>query len=406
MAPSSPSPSRRLVAGVHGAIFVGAATQVGITPLLPHIAERFGLSATAIALLVAAPGLAILAIGIPVGLLTDRLGARRLTLAAVALMCVASLGQALPAYPAILVARLAFGVAFGTILTAGVAWLSQAGSTRLGATVTSGSVGVVLGPGIGGLLGQGAGLAAPFLLSAAAAGAVALWLAACPAELHAPAPREGSGASLRELAAAARVPAVLAGAGGLAISGAVAGTAQLLAPLELHRSGASTGTIGLIYSAVAVLYIATSAIVVSAGARAVSLRVNAIAALAIGLALSPAMVSTSAVAVICALVATTIPRSVVGTLSYPLATLPGERTAVARGVAIGFVNAAWAAGLVIAPLIAGAVSSASGPRTAFLAIGVLSACAALALRARVPVERGEPPAERGEQREQAHEALA
>jgi predicted MFS family arabinose efflux permease len=375
------------VIGIHAAIFAGAATQVEITPLLPHIAHRYHVSATAIALLVAAPGLAVLAIGIPVGLLTDRLGARRLTLAAMGLMCLASCGQAIPDYGAILAARLAFGIAFGTILTSGIAWLSRAGSERLGATVTSGSVGVVLGPAIGGLLGQRFGLAAPFLLGAAIAAAVTAVLFACPAEGASDAPRQGARDALRQLAGAARLPGVLAGAAGLAISGAVAGTTQLLGPLELHRHGASAGTIGLIFSAVAVVYITTSAFVVRAGARAMKLRVNAAAALAIGIALSPTIASSSSVAVVCTLVATTIPRSVVGTLSYPLATLPAERAQVGSGTAIGLVNAAWAAGLVTAPLLAGAVSSASGPRTAFLVIAVIAFAGALALASRARNQR-------------------
>ncbi|MGH2852011.1 MAG: hypothetical protein ACRDLP_15520, partial [Solirubrobacteraceae bacterium] len=68
------APRRLWVIGVHAAIFVGAATQVEMTPLLPHSAHRSHASAAAIALLGAAPGIAVLAIGIPVGLLTDRLG--------------------------------------------------------------------------------------------------------------------------------------------------------------------------------------------------------------------------------------------------------------------------------------------------------------------------------------------
>ncbi len=88
------------------------------------------------------------------------------------LLGVAALGQAIPDYAAILVARLVFGVAFGALLTAGVAWLSQeagaGGSARLGATVTSTSVGTIVGPAIGGLLGQGVGLGAPFVAAGAA----------------------------------------------------------------------------------------------------------------------------------------------------------------------------------------------------------------------------------------------
>ena len=62
---------------------------------------------------------------------------------------------------------------FGALLTVGVAWLSQeagpGGSTRLGASVTSTSVGTIVGPAIGGVLGAGVGLGAPFIAFGAAA---------------------------------------------------------------------------------------------------------------------------------------------------------------------------------------------------------------------------------------------
>src|SRR5579862_1506473 len=50
----------------------------------------------------AAPGLATLAVSMPAGLVADRLGARRVTIAATALMCLAALAQAAPSYPALL----------------------------------------------------------------------------------------------------------------------------------------------------------------------------------------------------------------------------------------------------------------------------------------------------------------
>jgi MFS family permease len=396
------TPRRRIIVSVHAAVFVAAVAQSEIVPLLPRLGHRYGVSATAIALLIAAPGASMLALCVPIGVLTDRLGARRLTLVGGALLCVASLGQALPDYAAVLAARLMFGVAFGTLFTAGLVWLSrsagEAGAARLGATVTSASVGVVMGPAIGGLLGQSAGLAAPFLLTGAAAALVTLLVLTSPRQSP-QAPRAPAYArSLRQLASEARRdPGVIASAGALVISGAVASTTQLLVPLELHRTGASASSIGLTFSATACLYIVISAAVVASGPRSISLRLNAIAALSLTLTLVPAALSVSAAAVAGTLLATSVPRAIIGTIAYPLATV-GQRARLGSGAAIGLLNAAWASSIVIAPLLAGALSQTLGARAGFLTILAATALAGGALLAHArhttspePLEQAEEP---------------
>ena len=79
----------------------------------------------------------------------------------------------------------------------------------------------------------------------------------------------------------------------------------------------------------------------------------------------------------------TIPRATVGTISYPLAAGAG----VSSGVAIGLVNAAWAAGLVATPLLAGALSPVLGTRAVFGVILAFTASGAVALLA---VQRRRP----------------
>jgi len=378
----APRPSRRVSVGVYAALFVGATTQASITPLLPRIGARYGVSEAAIGLLVAAPAIMVLALCVPIGLLADRIGARRLTIAASGLLCLAAFGQALPAYAAVLVARLVFGVAFGALLTAGVAWLSQdagpGGSARLGATVTCTSVGIIAGPAIGGVLGQGIGLAAPFIAAGAVALLITLGLLWSPVQVRRAAAEAPPG-SLRDLARVARDPGVRAGAGALAISGAVGGATQLLVPLQLHGAHLSAGAIGLAFSASALVYIVTSAAVVAAGSRAISLRINAIAALGISLALLPAALSTGVAAVVAMLLATSLPRSTAGTISYPLATSGGARSGLGSGMAIGVVNAAWAAGVMAAPLLAGVLSPVIGMRGVYVALLAVTAVGAARL---------------------------
>ena len=120
------SPGRRVTLGVHAAVFMAAVDLNEIVPLLPRIGHRYGLSAAANALLLAAPGIAMLALCVPIGALSDRLGARRLTLAGGVMLCVAAFGQALPSYGALIVARLLLGAAFGIVFTSGLVWLARA----------------------------------------------------------------------------------------------------------------------------------------------------------------------------------------------------------------------------------------------------------------------------------------
>ena len=403
------SPSRRVTLGVHAAVFMAAVDLNEVVPLLPRIGHRYGLSAAANALLLAAPGISMLALCVPIGALSDRLGARRLTLAGGLMLAVAGFGQALPSYGALIGSRLLLGAAFGIVFTSGLVWLARetdgAGSARLGATVTSASVGTVLGPAIGGLLGQSAGIAAPFLLTGAVAALVATLLFATPrsvAALVRPAPAP---APLRAaVARAAREPTVLAATAALLISGVVASATQLLAPAELHHAGESAGTIGLIFSAASVLYILVSALVVWRGNRAINVRVNALAALGAALSLAPGALRVGAIPVVLTLFIATFPRSTIGTIAYPLATTRAARVGVGSGIAIGFLNAVWAGGIVVSPLVAGALSQGFGPQGGY--IGILAATTAGALALLVYTRRLGSPTARVDSAEPAPRVLA
>ena len=110
-------------------------------------------------MLLALPGLATLAVSVPAGVAADRLGARRCTLLAGVVLCVSCLAQAAPSLPSLLVGRLLFGVAYGVLWTTGVAWLAELdtepGGSRIGPSVTCASVGMMVGPAVGGLVAGG-----------------------------------------------------------------------------------------------------------------------------------------------------------------------------------------------------------------------------------------------------------
>lgn len=368
---ADPDPGRlvaRLGGLLYGLFALAAVAQSMIVPLLPRLGRAYRLSPSEAALLVALPSLGTLAVSIPAGMLADRFGPRRATIAASALLFCSTAVEALPSFPCLLLGRLGVGLSFGIVWTTGVAWLSQtqseAGSPRLGALVTSSAVGLVAGPVVGGVFAQVAGLAAPFVLIGALLGAVFAMLC------FAPPPRTRESAEPLALRLILRTisqqPGVLAGAAALGVAGAVSGAVQLLIPGALHRHGISSGGIGLAFSLTAGLYIAVSAAVLRQGHRLITRRITTTGALVLALSPLPAVTSTQPAALIAALMLCTIPRALVSTIAYPLATGDGARAGIRDGVVLGVLNSIWAGGMVVSPLLAGAVDQAAGPRSAYL----------------------------------------
>ena len=383
----STASATRLTPLLHALFFVAAATQSAIVPLLPRLNHAYALSPASDALLLAAPGLATLAVSIPAGAFADRLGARRVTIAATGLMAIAAMAQAAPAYPVLIAGRLAFGLAYGILWTTGVAWLAasqhEAGSPRLGAVATSAAVGMVAGPAIGGLLADEIGLSAPFLIVAGLGIALALALLTQPAPPSCPTHHTEPSTRPRDLARLVNEhPGVLTAAAVLAIGGAVGGVTQLLVPLELHRAGFSASATGVAFSSAAGAYILVSALVVRLGRRATTVRAAAFAGLGLALSLVPGTFETGAGGLIGMLLLTTVPRAVVSTVSYPLATESAASTGLGAGLVIGLLNGTWATGLVLAPLLAGALDQAAGPSAAYLVAIVPGALGALWLTRR------------------------
>ena len=372
---------------LHALFFVAAATQNAIVPLLPRLNHAYGLSPSSDALLLAAPGLATLAVSMPAGAFADRLGARRVTIAATGLMAVAAIAQAAPAYSVLMAGRLAFGLADGILWTTGVAWLAasqgEAGSPQLGAVATSAAVGMVAGPAIGGLLADQIGLSAPFLIVAGLGVALALALVFQPTPPARPTHQDRPSMKPRDLARLLDDhPGILTAAAVLAIGGAVGGVTQLLVPVELHRAGFTASATGVAFSSAAGAYILVSALVVRLGRRATTVRAAAFAGLGLALSLLPGTFETGAGGLIGMLLLTTVPRAVVSTVSYPLATESAASTGLGAGLVIGLLNGTWATGLVLAPLLAGAVDQAAGPSAAYLAAIVPAALGALWLTRR------------------------
>ncbi|MGH9305236.1 MAG: MFS transporter, partial [Acidimicrobiales bacterium] len=368
-------------------VLLSGCMQVAVVPLLPAYGHRFGLSGVEQGMLLACTGVATLGVALPSGALSDRLGARRVTLWAGALMAAAALLEAVaPSFGVLLLSRLLFGAGYGVTWTSGLSWLSEISPSRssIGGSVTSGGIGSVAGPALFGYLAQYLGLSIPFLGAAVAFVVVTAGLALGR-------PAQGEAASSSPIGAGLLVAmsdrCTISAAAAIVVAGITSGVAYLLVPEELHAAGSSSGAIGLAFSAAGVLFVAASVITASTGRRAVRLAVAVGGMLVLALAMSPAVASTASLAVVGMLCATAGARAVVWTVAYPLGAVGAERSGAGIGLVMGLLNGVWAVVAVVSPLLAGVVAEHAGDRTAFalaevVSIGIALATAMFAVRSR------------------------
>ena len=129
-------------------------------------------------MILASTSLAALVVALPLGQLADRIGARGVTIASALLFTLATLGQGLAnEFWTLLLARGAFGLAFGALWGAGAAWLSdslteerRAGALAAAATVAG--LGFTVVPVFAGTVADRFYTGTPFLILAVAAAAV------------------------------------------------------------------------------------------------------------------------------------------------------------------------------------------------------------------------------------------
>jgi MFS family permease len=387
---------RRLIVLLYGVIVVTELVLQALIPLTPTFKDEFALSKVEAGALLAAASIASLVVSIPLGLLSDRLGARRITTWAAFLLAASSLLQGVAGdFWILFAARLAFGVAFGAIWTAGLAWLSDSTSPERRAAVLAGcmtvaGLGAAAGPAFAGLLAEHVSLATPFLVTAAAAAVLALGLLV----LRDPGGHSGDERiRLLETVRAARRERRILGAALIMLLGAVVSSAVgLLVPLQLGENGLSAGAIGIAFSVSAGLFTLVSAYVARLGERAVRPRVVGWALALLGAAVTILIVSTATSALLAFILLRAPFFAVLFTLVYPLAAGGAHRAGLGRGAILGFLSVAWGLATLVGPLAAGAIAEGAGEPLVYglLAGACLSAAALLVTR---PVRRAVPGAE-------------
>jgi hypothetical protein len=249
----------------------------------------------------------------------------------------------------------------------------------LGGSVASAGAGGVAGPAASGALVQYFGLAIPWLATAAGLAVITIGLGLLRMPARPVAPSASATASLR---AAVADRNTMCAAAAIVTAGVTTGVSALLVPAQLHAAGASPGRIGLDFSIAGILFVAASAVTTSAGRRAVRMRVICGGMLALAAAISPAALTAAPLAIVAMLCITTAAKSVLWTVSYPLAAEGARQSSAGLGVVVGLLNGIWAATTVLGPLVAGLAMGHLSPRAVF---GLTEAACTVALTATVAV---------------------
>lgn len=354
---------------VHALVILASVTQFAVFPLLPLMQQALGVSSLGLAVLVALPTVMMIGGSMPAGRLCDRWGARRVTFGGAALLALSCGLQATPTILPFAAGRVIFGLALTAIWTAGPAWLhtSRPGSTaRVGGVVTSAAVGTIAGPALSGLLADRLGFGWPFLLAGAASGIMALAVLGrrggrARARRPRPVPPRSSAVDL--LASPDAMAAMMA----MAAVGAASGAIQLLVPLQLGGAGQSASAIGGVMCTAGLVYVVSGA--TTARSRETLVTKGAVVAgcVLMGLLIVPAAWAPhSAWTVVACLLLFTVPRAMLNTTAYRLASRSEVAAAGNIGFVIGSLNLVWSVAASAGPVGAGWLDDRLGARIAFL----------------------------------------
>jgi MFS family permease len=366
---------------MYALIFVDEMALLSLVPLVPSYRHAWHLGGFEAGVLLSAASLAIVAGSIPGGLAGDRLGSRRVTLAAGCLLSASCLAQGLaPELWTLLAARLAFGVSSAVIWSAGLSWLSDSTGDRpgaLGAVMAVAGAGGMAGPAFAGVLGDRVSRGAPFVVLAALAGVLVLALAAAERGVE----RHHEHHPLARVLGLARRDALIAGAVIMMLLGGFSdGVVNLIAPDQLADAGRSSAWIGVVLSIAAGLFIVCAAATARAGRTAVTLAFGAACTALSAVVLGPVLAAGS-VAVVASMVLLRAPMlGAMYAICFPLGVDGARRVGVGAGSINGLLGFAWGGASFVGAVVAGLLTELSGAQAVYglLAAGCVAATAVLA----------------------------
>ncbi len=352
--PQAPVNRPLVLAAITTATFTDLVAYSVAVPVLPDYAARFDASPTVIGMLFASFGVTLLVLSIPMGAISDRIGRKGPMMVGLVMLAAATLAFAYAqSLPMLFAARLLQGAADGMTWIVGFAMIADLygpdeRGRAMGLAMAGSTLGIIIGPVIGGWLYEIGGIRLPFLFVAALAAADLMVFA-----IVAPSTR-GSGASApwrrvlghRPVAICALV--VVAGGGTLAML-------EPVIPLALERRLAlGPAAIGTLFGIAAIASTTMHPIY-----GRLSDRLGGRRLMLTGLLLSAAVLPLFSFATdFHSAAMTMVPMWMVFSMVVtPSLAYMSEVAAAAGfesyGVVYGVYNMAWAVGLMVAPAAGG-----------------------------------------------------
>jgi MFS family permease len=359
-----------------------------VGPVLPRFALEFGVTVAEVGLLISAFTLARMFLNFPAGWLSERVGRRAVLLTGGALVGVASIGSGLvQGFPELVALRFLTGAGGALAVTVSSTIMADISTRANRARLMSFSEGLVsmglfLGPAVGGLLADLVGLRVPFYLAGALALIATVWAAFRLPETR------GWNVDIR---AGSQPPAVGLVAGvrqvlinrdyamismfGFATFFTRFATSFLLLPVLAYALGMTPGQYGIMASCVALVQVpllAVAGTLADRVGRKVIIVPSAIltGAAVIGYGLAPSIPWFLAAAAVFA-----VGMGIGGTA--PAAYLADVAPSHLRGVSIGLYRTIGDFAGFVGPLVLGLVASASSPGQAVVANGIFVCIVAL-----------------------------
>ncbi len=333
-----------------------------LVPLLPRYARDLDLNPMQVGILFGSYAVALLLATFPVAALTDRYGRRAPMLWGLAGLAATTLVFAVSKqYWLLVLARFLQGIAGAATWLPGMALLadhfpSESRGRAMGTAFAAANLGVLIGPPISGFLDQHAGASAPFLLGA---GLVALDAAGRAFLLPEVEHVRGLRLPFRQLLSN---PVIRLFAGAMALGSGLWGLLESTLPLDMDRRLAlSPSQIGLCFAAAALAHTFTSPLM-----GRLSDRIGRVKVLRMGLVLAlvmlplPALLSKTWMVVLAMMGLGSTASFVMSPCSPAVADQVERLGSQSFASAFSILNLAYSVGLMIGPLVGGALVQGLG----------------------------------------------